>query len=242
MSFELKIAWRYARARRKSLARFTSFVAVVGIAAGAGSLIVAQSLARGFADEMRDKILANTAHVMVFSKDETEISDWRAVKEKIETLENVREVSPTTYANAVVISETATIYAILRVQSQSNAECRMRNAELKTEGKKLATENQTENPHSAIRIPQSEVSLGARLAEKLNLKTGDGAEIATFENQGAPQRTFFRVKEVFQTGLYEYDSTWIYISPENFARLAGRSEFMPTILSVSVKDIYRANE
>ena len=242
MSFELKLAWRYARARRKSLTRFTSFVAVVGIAAGVASLIVAQSLARGFADEMQEKILANTAHVTVFSKDETEISDWRAAKEKIETLENVRTVSPTTYANAVVIGETATSYAILRVQSQSNAECGMRIAELKTEGKKPTTDNQTENPQSAIRNTQSEVLLGARLAEKLNLKTGDEAEIVTFENDGASITTFFRVKDVFQTGLYEYDSTWIYISPENFARLAGRTEFTPTILSVSVKDIYRANE
>jgi len=34
MSFELKLAYKYFRARRKSLAHFTSIVAVVGIAAG----------------------------------------------------------------------------------------------------------------------------------------------------------------------------------------------------------------
>ncbi len=243
MSFELKLAWRYARARRKSLARFTSFVAVVGIAAGVASLIVAQSLARGFSDEMRDKILANTAHITVFSKDETEIPDWRAAKEKIETLENVREVSPTTYANAVIIGETATSYAILRVQSQSNAERETPSAELETEEGKTDTENQSTDSQPAIGNPHSEtISLGVRLAEKLNLKVGEEAEIASFENEGSPKRTFFWLKEVFQTGLYEYDSTWIYISPENFARLAGESEFTPTILSVSVKDIYRANE
>ncbi|MET0753691.1 MAG: hypothetical protein ABWZ66_09980, partial [Pyrinomonadaceae bacterium] len=60
MSFEVKLAWKYFRAQRKSLARFTSAVAIIGIAAGVASLIIAQALARGFADEMQDKILANT--------------------------------------------------------------------------------------------------------------------------------------------------------------------------------------
>ncbi|MDQ3324011.1 MAG: ABC transporter permease [Acidobacteriota bacterium] len=229
MSFELKLAWKYFRARRKSLARFTSVVAIVGIAAGVASLIIAQSLARGFADEMREKILANTAHVTVFSNDGGEISEWRQAEETLEKLENVREVSPTTYENAVIIGETATSYAILRVQS----------SKLKIQGQEQ-TENQI--PKTENRKPSAEISVGARLAEKLNLKIGDKAEIATFENQDSPKRTFLPVGDVFQTGLYEYDSTWIRVSPETFAYLTDKKEFTPTILSVSVRDIYTANE
>ena len=76
MNFELKLAWKYSRARRKSLARFTAIVAVTGIASGVAALILAQALARGFADEMRDKILSNTAHITVFRKDGEAIFDW----------------------------------------------------------------------------------------------------------------------------------------------------------------------
>ena len=83
MSFELKLALKYFRARRKSLARFTSFVAIVGIAAGVASLIIAQSLSRGFADEMQDKILANTSHISIFTNDGAEISNWREIKRKL---------------------------------------------------------------------------------------------------------------------------------------------------------------
>src|SRR6476620_8203229 len=103
MSFELKLALKYFRARRKSLARFTSIVAVVGIAAGVASLIIAQSLANGFADEMRDKILANTAHIAVFLKDGGEISNWEEIKTMLEKTENIREVLPTAYGNALII-------------------------------------------------------------------------------------------------------------------------------------------
>ena len=80
MNYELKLTLKYFRAKRKSLARFTSIVAIAGIAAGVSSLIVAQALANGFADEMRDKILANTAHIAVFMKDGSEISNWEEIK------------------------------------------------------------------------------------------------------------------------------------------------------------------
>ena len=115
MSFEIKLAFKYFRARRKSLARFTSLVAVVGIAAGVGSLIIANALANGFSDEMRDKILANTSHISIFTNDGTEISDWYEIKTKIETIENVKEVSPTTYESALITGKDSAGYAVLRV-------------------------------------------------------------------------------------------------------------------------------
>lgn len=208
MSFESKIAWRYFRARRKSLARFTAAVAVIGIAAGVAALILANALAKGFADEMRDKILANTAHVSIFAADGAEIFDWRAAKEKIEKIENVAAIAPTSYENALLVGANETSYAILKVQNQTS-------------------------------LKGSQIAVGARLAERLNLKLGDMAEIATIENQ-KPARV--SVAEIFQTGLYDYDATWIRVAPENFARLHKREIFVPTILDVSVQDIYRADE
>lgn len=222
MSFELKLAWKYFRVRRKSLVRFTAGVAIVGIATGVASLIVAQALARGFSDEMRDKILANTAHITIFSKNGGEISGWREAKEKLKTLENVEDISPTSYTNAVVSGAEATSYAVLRVRGGENFKTRSPKAEEK----------------SSI----AEIRIGARLAEKLNLKIGDKAEIVTFENQDSAKRTFLPIGGIFQTGLYEYDSTWIYVSPETFAYLADKTVFTPTILSVSVTNIYTANE
>ena len=220
MCFELKLAWRYFRARRKSLARFTSLVAIVGIAAGVASLIVAQALAQGFSDEMQDKILANTAHISIFLKDETKISDWRRIKFELEKFENIKAVSATTYENSLLVGTQATNYAILRVQNLDKSE-------------KLTAEDEA---------AEIEISLGAALAEKAGLKKGDEAQIITLTDETAPHTTDVRVTETFQTGLFEYDAAWIYISPEDFARLHQTLDFSPTILIVSVRDIYRAEE
>jgi len=229
MSFELKLAWRYFRAGRKSLARFTSIVAVTGIAAGVASLIVAQALARGFSGEMQDKILANTAHVSVFSSDETPISNWREAKNNLEKLENVEKVSATTYESTLISGENATNYAILRVEDFNGIN---------------TDDNESEEKRLIVKNEQlvTRVAIGAKLAEKNNLKPDDEAEIITLENETEPRRSRVLVAEIFQTGLYEYDSTWIRISPADFAALHGQPNFAPTILSVSVKDIYKADK
>lgn len=208
MHFELNLAWRYFRSRRKSLARLTALIAIVGIAAGVAALILANALAAGFADEMRTKILANTAHVSVFAGDGAEIADWQMLREMLGAVENVESVEPTTYENALLVGAAETSYAILKVQPDRQ-------------------------------LQGSQIAVGARLAEKLDLKIGDAAEIAVIENQTPTRVT---VAEIFRTGLYDYDAAWIRLAPENYARLHQQTNFMPTVLSVVVRDIYRANE
>ncbi len=237
MSFELKLAWTYFRGRRKSLARFTSLVAVAGIAAGVASLILAQALARGFADEMQDKILANTPHVSIFIKDGMEINNWQQIKKDLEDVEDIEEISATTFENALIVGTEATNYAILRVVQ--NPKPKAESPKSKVQSENAASNKQPTTDH---RPPTTEVALGAELAEKIGLKSGDEAEIITFANQFEPKRARVFVKEIFRTGLFEYDSSWINISPENFAALHEDQTFSPTILSVSVKNIFDADK
>ncbi|MBA3335194.1 MAG: ABC transporter permease [Acidobacteria bacterium] len=251
MSFELKLAWTYFRARRKSLARFTSFVAVTGVAAGVASLILAQALARGFADEMQNKILANTPHVSVFMNEEAKINDWRQIKKDLEKLENITEIFATTFENALIAGTQATNYAVLRVVQNSNTE--VQKLKFKVQSSNLQVQSpeskvQSENAEGSKQMAEEgrqliiEIALGAELAEKTDLKSGDEAEIITLANQVEPKRVRVIVKEIFRTGLFEYDSTWVNISPENFAALHGNQSFSPSILSVSVRNIFEADK
>jgi lipoprotein-releasing system permease protein len=208
MSFEFKLAWKYFRAKRKSLARFTSFAAVSGIACGVASLIIAQSLARGFQTEMQDKILQNTAHITIFRNDGNEINDFLRLETKLETVENIKEISGTTYENSLIITDNYTSYAVLRAK---------------------------EILQSAIRNPQFiNVEIGAELAEKMRLKIGDEAEILLTSRKTSR----VKIANIFRTGLYEYDSTWIYLSFADSAKLKDRETSLPTILNVTVADIY----
>ncbi len=208
MGFEFKLAWKYFRAKRKSLARFTSFAAIIGIACGVASLIIAQSLARGFQTEMQDKILQNTAHISIFRNDGNEINDFSRLKTKLETIENVKEINGTTYENALIITDNYTSYAVLRAI-----------------------------PNFKFQISNSDeigVEIGAELADKMHLKIGDEADILLTSRKASR----VKITDIFRTGLYEYDSTWIYISFENSAKLKEREIVLPTMLNVTVADIY----
>lgn len=228
MSFELKLAWKYFRARRKSLARFTTIVAVASIASGVAALIVAQALTRGFADEMRDKILANTAHVTVFRKDGAEIFDWESLKANLQKIENVTVVEATTYESALIVGEKSTAYCVLRAVESRESRAGHRSSQ--TLDSRLST------------LGSIKISIGAELAEKTGLAIGDEAEIIFPNSDFAPQSSRVSIKEIFRTGLYDYDSTWIYVAFEDFPKLSGKSNFAPTVLSVSVKNIYAADK
>ncbi len=179
---------------------------------------------------MQDKILANTAHVSIFQTNGASISDWLTVKERLEKTENVKAISATVYESAVIVGAQTTSYAILRIVPNLKSQV---SSQTETGTLYLVTKSE-DHP--------IEIALGKELAEKTALKIGDDAKIISIENESAPRTQKVIVKEIFQTGLYEYDATWIYVSPADFTRLQNQKNFTPTVLSVAVKDIYKANE
>ncbi len=207
MKFEVNLALRYFRSQRKSLAKFTALVAIVGIAVGVASLIAAQALARGFQAEMQDKILKNTAHITIFRKDGAEIQTYQRLKEDLEKQSNIKKVEATTFDSALVIGDKSTAYCVLRV----------------------------------VENVENNLSVGRELAEKTGLEVGRKAEIVVSNNDSA-KSSRIGVNGTFQTGIYDYDSTWIYLSPNAYNYIFGKQTFYPTVLSVSLKDIYKAQE
>jgi len=211
---ELKLTLRFLRMRRRGLARFTASAAVIGIAAGVLSLIVAQAVARGFQSEMQEKILANTPHISIFMNDGGKMADWQTISKQIEMTENVETLSASDHESALLAGPQTTAYGVLRVQMPKDG-----------------VENSEE----------IEVSIGAELARMTGNVEGSMAEIITFANGELPKTSSVRVNNIFRTGLYDYDSTWINISPDNFARLFDDPAFMPAVLFVTVKDIYNSD-
>src|SRR6266478_4669059 len=115
MPYEVFLALRYLRSRRKHrLARATTLIAVLGIAAGVASLIVALALANGFRDELRDKILRGTAHITVLRADGQALPNFREVIKRILEVDGIVNAAPTTYEGAVLSGRGGSAYAVLR--------------------------------------------------------------------------------------------------------------------------------
>ena len=225
MPYEVFLAFRYLRSRHKrKLARATAIAAVAGIAMGVAALIVALALSNGFRDEMREKILQGTAHLNVLRTDGQPITDYENVAARIRGVDGVVSASATTYDGAVVRGQKGAAYAVLRGVENTTGE----SASLKNwlrEGS-FMKEGATE----------PEAVIGVELANRLGLKVGEVLSvIPAGANSNSTSVTSRRVRVVgiFRSGLFEYDSTWVYLPLKTVTAFAGENH-SASIVSVQV--------
>ena len=235
MPFEIFLALRHLRSRQKRrLARVTSLIAVVGIAVGVAALIVALALANGFRDEMRDKILKGTAHLTVMRSDGQAIPDYKELATRIANVPGVVAAAGTTYDGAVVIGNSASAYAVLRGIDGNSAQAKADIARTLIAG----SVEQVFADREATDLPA--IVVGSELATRTGLKVGDAAEIITAHAGVSPangSKRRARVVGIFRCGLFEYDSTWIYLPLDTAATFAGESH-AASVISIQVANIY----
>ncbi len=238
MPFELFLALRNLRSRQKRrLARVTSLIAVIGIVVGVAALIVALALANGFRNEMRDKILRGTAHLTVVRSDGQPMKEYLEVATRLKNVDGVVTAAGTTYDGAVIIGPKSSAYAVLRgVDATSTQTAQEIVAPLFP-----AHESGPDTFAPSSQQPDlPRVVLGSELAERTGLKVGDTAEIisahAGFSSANGSKRRV-AVAGVFRSGLFEYDSTWIYLPLDSAAAFAGDAH-AAAVISVQIRDIY----
>jgi lipoprotein-releasing system permease protein len=253
MPFELFLAFRYLRSRRKRrLARVTALVAILGIAVGVGALIVALALANGFRDEMREKILGGTAHINVMRSDGRPLNDHRELASRIASLPGVTRATGTTYDGAVIIGPQSAAYAVLRAvdtkssQALNDLKRSLIEGAVDPLGIELSEDGGKRDSASPVNFP---VVLGEELARHTGLHLGDVAEIVSasgnlnseklMAGQVRPSTRRVRVIGITRSGLFEYDSTWIYLSLDDASEISGTSHGA-SVISVQIADIYDA--
>ena len=98
-AFELFVAKRYLRARRKeAVISVITAISVVGVAAGVMALVIALAVNNGFRSTLQRNLLGAMAHINVIPKDPgAGIEDWREMAEKLRKVPHVTAVSPALY-------------------------------------------------------------------------------------------------------------------------------------------------
>jgi lipoprotein-releasing system permease protein len=240
MPYEVFLALRYLRSRRKHrLARATTLIAVLGIAAGVASLLVALAIAEGFRDEMRDKILRGTAHITVMRADGQALANYGEVASQIANVAGVSGAAGTTYDGAVIIGPKSSTYGVLRGIDQSSSQATNEIAATIVRGSLDPVFGWGDDERA---LPA--VVLGAELAARLGVDVGDTAEVIAAQSasfSANSNRRRIRVAGVFRSGLFEYDSTWIYASLKTIAAFTGDAH-AASVVSVQVADIYNVKQ
>lgn len=238
MPYELFLALRYLRSRRKRrLARVTSVVAILGIGIGVSALIVALALANGFRDEMREKILRGTAHINVMRADGGPISDYRSLSARIKTIPGVTSAAATSYDGAMLIGSRGAAYAVLRGLDRDSEQALNEVKDSVIKGSLAAI---VAGKSKAEDLPG--VLIGSELATRTGLRVGDIAEIISANTNSGPVNPVkrnVRVAGIFRSGLFEYDSTWIYLPLDVASEFSGAPQ-SASVISLQLQDIYDA--
>jgi lipoprotein-releasing system permease protein len=214
---------------------------------------------------MRDKILRGTAHVTVMRRDGVALPDWPALVRRVREAEGVADAAPTTYDGALLSGAGASAYAVLRgldpASPRAVAELR-RNLvagsiqplldEPSPFAQSAPDEAGAELPITSFDEIPSEAAmpsavLGSELAARANLRVGDTATVVSGEGVLtplglAPRFRRVRVAGLFQSGLYEYDASWVFVSLDTAAAFAGMDAPAASVISVDVADIYAVEQ
>ena len=86
------------------------------------------------------------------------------------------------------------------------------------------------------------VLLGSELATRTGLQVGEIAEIISANTNSAPVNPVkrnVRVAGIFRSGLFEYDSTWIYLPLDVASEFSGAPQ-SASVISLQLEDIYDA--
>lgn len=238
MPYEVFLAFRYLRSRHKRrLARVTAVAAMLGIAMGVAALIVTFALSNGFRDEMREKILQGTAHLSVLRADGLPIDGYADLAARLQQIDGVASASATTYDGALARGSKGSAYAVIRgIESQAGQTAQAR--QWVGEGSFDPLFDQSAS--SELRTQAAVV--GSELASRIGISVGDVFQIIPANEAGGETTTRrLRVAGVFRSGLFEYDSTWIYVDFDLAATFAGGAH-SASVMSVQVKDADRVKD
>ena len=97
--FELFVAKRYLRARRKeAVISVITVISVLGVSAGVMALVIALGVNNGFRATLQRNLLGAMAHINVMEKNsDYGIDNWRDMAAKIRKVPHVIAVSPALY-------------------------------------------------------------------------------------------------------------------------------------------------
>src|ERR1700676_5610636 len=103
MRFELFIATRYLRAkRRQAFIGIITGISVAGVAAGVASLVVAMAITNGFRQDLQQRLLGSTSHISLQRIADDGIQNWPALMERLSKQPHVVAAAPAIFEQVLI--------------------------------------------------------------------------------------------------------------------------------------------
>lgn len=204
---EFLIALRYLKSKRKE--GFISVIAVfsfIGIMIGVATLIIVMSVMNGFRFELTNRILGINSHLTVYSRD-AKINDYEDLITKIQKVHGVKSANALAETQVMFSTKTKNIGGLakgIKLEDLKN--------------KDLIANNIIVGNIDAIDDKNS-ILIGSAVAHNLRLNNGDNLRVISAETNESilgviPRIKTYKIGGIFDSGMYEYDSTTIFMNFE----------------------------
>lgn len=235
--FEWMVALRYLRAKRKQTAiSVISVISVLGVAAGVAALIIVLAVNNGFKYTLESSLLSATAHVNVLERNpQFGIADWQKLLPKLLSIPHVLAATPGLYGQVALKGPLHGGNAVLKGVPLGHGVPVPEMLKRLTAGS-LASFNTGSG--------QSSIVLGSRLAEQIGVTAGSPVTLISYQGRLTPLGVIpslyhFRVAGIFESGLYDLDSSWAFSSLPAVQHVLDLNDVVNTI-ELRLDDVFEA--
>ena len=249
LPYEIFVGLRYLRAKRRTRTiSFNTFISITGITLGVAALIGTLGIMTGFKEDMQAKILGTTSHVVVQERGSQSMTGYSDLVTKIEGVPGVIAATPYIFKQVLLTSKTGVQGIILRgidpVKEPQVTEV-AENVKF-GEIKDLVSPPVTKKEDGSLASPKPGIILGKELALRLGLFVGNSVNVVSPVGPMSalgmtPKIRPFQVVGIFESGMYEYDSSLAYIALQEAQKFFSMGNTV-TGIQVKVEDVFTANE
>jgi lipoprotein-releasing system permease protein len=258
--YEIYIGLRYLRAkRRQRTISLNTFVSIAGITLGVAALIGTLGIMTGFKEDLQAKILGTTSHIVVQDRMKDGMAGYDALVGQVETVPHVVAATPFVLRQVLLTSQSGVQGIVLRGIDPAK-EVRVtelgknikagRLSDLTTSAPVTdqATADAATNPDPKTPVTSAHpgIVLGKELSLRLGALVGDNVNVVSPVGPVSaigmvPKIRVFTVVAVFESGMFEYDSSLAYIGLEESQKFFNMNHTV-TGIEVKVDEIFQAAE
>jgi len=234
--FEMKIGLRYLKAKRKStFISIITFISTAGVTLGVMALIIVLAVMTGFERDLKEKILGTNAHLVVI-RSGAPLESYRTTMDRLTQLPGVQAATPFIY-NQVMLSTGRHVSGVVLRGIEPATDKNV------TKLSRTIVQGTMDTLDPVIGgTADPGIMIGRELAKHLNLFLGDRVNVVsptgTITPLGMmPKLKPFRVTGIFNTGMFEYDSTLAYVSISQAQKFFDLGDTV-TGIQLKVGDVY----
>lgn len=222
----------------------TSIISIGGVMLGVMALIIVLAVMTGFEDDLRNKILGTNSHAVILKRNNTGMENYTEVIEKVKTVPDVKAAAPFIFSQVMINSNTNVAGVVIRgidPEAESGVTDLAKNM---LEGSLNLLKEQFDNRESEAGPKRDAIIIGLELARLLGVIVGEDVTVVSptgtqLPSGPVPKLKKFRVVGIFYSGMFEYDSSLVYISLTAAQRFFNMKDSV-TGVEVKVSDIYEA--